>query len=65
MCLYLTGFRHIISLQEKRYITTEKIVAITTKSLQYDVIATTKKLLQAVVINSEAIGLYNKKISLQ
>ena len=41
------------------------IVAITTNSLQEGVTATTKKLLQAVVINSEAIGLYNKKIPLQ
>ena len=39
----------------------EKIIAITTKSLQYGFIATTKKFLQAVVINPEANGLYNKK----
>ena len=63
-CLYLALFRHI-TLQEKRSITTENIVAITTKSLQLGVIATTKKLLQAVVINTEAIGLPNKKILLQ
>ena len=60
MCLYLTWFWHI-TLQENRSITTEKIIAITTKSLQYGFIATTKKFLQAVVINSEAMGLYNKK----
>ena len=60
MCLYLTWFWHI-TLQENRSITTEKIIAITTKSLQYGFIATTKNFLQAVVINSEAMGLYNKK----
>ena len=59
-CLYLTWFRHI-TLQDKRSITTEKIVAITTMSLQYGVIGTTKKSLKAVIINSEAIVLFNKK----
>ena len=57
---YLTGFRHI-TLKEKRSITTEIIVAITTKPLQESVIAMSKKLLRVVEINSEAIGLYNKK----
>ena len=63
-CLYLTWFRHITQ-QEKSSITTIIIVAITTKSLQEGVTATTKKLVQAIVINSKAIGLHSKKISMQ
>ena len=53
------------SLQEKRLDTTKKVVAITTNVIVRGVIATIKKLMQAVVINSEAIGLCNTRFSLQ
>ena len=44
------------SLQEKRLNITKKFVAITTNVVVIGVIATIKKLMQAVVINSMIIG---------
>ena len=43
----------------------KKVVAITTNVVVIGVNATTKKLMQAIVINSEAIGLCNTRFSLQ
>ena len=45
--------------------TMKKVIAITTNVIVIGVIATIKKLMQAVVINSEAIDLCNTKFSLQ
>ena len=53
------------AIQEKRLNTTKKVVAITTNVIVIGVIVTTKKSMQGVVINSEAIGLCNTKFSLQ
>ena len=55
----------MLTLQEKRLNTTKKVVAITTNVVVIGVIATTKKFMQAVVINSEVIGLCNTRFSLQ
>ena len=55
----------ILSLQEKRLNTTKKVIAITTNVVVIGVIAMTKKSMQVVVINSEAIGLCNTIFSLQ
>ena len=54
-----------MSLQEKRLNTTKKFVAITINVVVIGVIATTKKSMQAVVINSETIGLCNTRFLLQ
>ena len=65
MLLYdvaLTRIRACVAgnaLQEKRLNTMKKVVAITTNVVVIDVIATTKKLMQAIVINFEVIGLCN------
>ena len=40
----------------------KKVVAITTNVIVIGIIATTKKSMQAVVINSEAIGLCNTRL---
>ena len=55
----------MLTLQEKGLNTTKKVVAITTNVVVIGVIATTKKLMQAIVINSEVIGLCNTRFSLQ
>ena len=47
------------ALQEKRLNTMKKVVAITTNVVVIDVIATTKKSMQTIVINFEVIGLCN------
>ena len=52
-------------LQEKRLNTTKKVVTIITNVVVISVIATTKKSMQAVVINSEATDLCNTRFSLQ
>ena len=49
----------------KRLNTVKKVVAITINVVVIGVIATTKKSMQAVVINSEAIDLCNTRFSLQ
>ena len=51
-------------LQEKRLNTTKKFVAITINVVVISVIATTKKSMQVVVINSEVIDLCNTRFSL-
>ena len=53
------------SLQEKRLNTTKKVVTIITNVVVISVIATTKKSMQAVVINFEATDLCNTRFSLQ
>ena len=50
------------SLQENRLDTTKEVVAITTNVIVIGVIAMIKKLIQVVVINSEAIGLCNTRL---
>ena len=57
--------REKLPLQEKRLNTTKKFVTITTNVVAIGVIPMTKKSMQAVVINSEAIGLCNTRFSLQ
>ena len=57
--------REKLPLQEKRLNTTKKFVTITTNVVAIGVIPMTKKSMQAVVINSETIGLCNTKFSLQ
>ena len=52
-------------LQEKRLNITKKFIAITINVVVIGVIATTKKSMQAIVINSKTIGLCNTKFSLQ
>ena len=51
--------------QEKKLNTTKKVFAITTNVIVIGFIAMKKKLIQAVVINFEAIGLYNTRFSSQ
>ena len=53
------------AIQEKRLNTTKKVVAITANVVVIGVIAKTKKSMQTIVINSEAIGLCNARFSLQ
>ena len=57
--------REKLPLQEKRLNTTKKVVTITTNVVAIGVIATTKKSMQAVVINSKAKGLCNYRFLLQ
>ena len=52
-------------LQEKRLNITKKVVTIITNVVVISVIATTKKSMQAVVINFEATDLCNTRFSLQ
>ena len=59
------GLLSLIPLQEKRLITMKKVVTITTNVIVIGVIVMTKKSMQAIVINSEAIGLCNTKFSFQ
>ena len=63
--LTTTRKKSMQSLQEKRLNTTKKVAAITTNVVVIGVIAKTKRSIQTVVINSEAIGLCNARFSLQ
>ena len=60
-----TSLAFSLSLQKKRLNTTKKVVTIINNVVVIGVIATTKKSMQAVVINYKAIGLCNTRFSLQ
>ena len=51
--------------KKKRLNTTKYVIAITTNVIVIGVVATTKNSMQAVVLNSKAIGLCKTRFSLQ